>query len=90
MTSQEATRVQLGYDASVKDRVLKIFNACGRLTDEELIRKYEGLYGATPHSTIRTRRRELFNAGKLKDVGELGRVIATGRRCQIFEPVVYT
>ena len=80
-----ATKTTQGYDATVKDRVLHIFDRSGRLTDEELIRKYESLYGKTPHSTIRTRRRELFNEGKLRDVGELGIVVATNRRCMIFE-----
>lgn len=85
ITSQEARIVAAGYDAKVKDRLMRIFNACGRMTDEELIRKYEGLYGVTPHSTIRTRRRELLTGGKLREVGELGIVVATGRRCQIYE-----
>ncbi len=67
---------------------MRIFNACGQLADDELIRKYEALYGVAPHSTVRTRRHELLRAGKLKGAGESGVVTATGRRCQLFAPVV--
>ena len=87
-TSREATKVNPGHDASVRERIVKIFTACNLLTDEELIRKYEMLYGATPHSTIRTRRKELERDGKVQVVDSHGTVVGTGRKCQVYKLVV--
>ena len=67
---------------------MKIFSACQALTDEELIRKYTALYGTAPHSTIRTRRRELEAEGRIVNANVPGVVQATGRACRTFMLVV--
>lgn len=86
-TSKHKSAGSEAFDQNVRERILYLFYRNGRMTDEEVIREYERKYGYTPHSTIRTRRKELEKAGKVKDTGELGRVVTTGRRCIIWEPV---
>lgn len=75
------------FSASVRDRVLNLFAKHGQMTDEEILREYMLLYGPVPGSSVRTRRRELEHDGLIKETGELGIVVATGRRCLIWEPV---
>ena len=39
-------------------------------TDRELVRAYQRIHGTTPESTIRTRRKELVDMGKVESVGK--------------------
>jgi hypothetical protein len=60
-TSRRAAQTQTAeHRAFVRDRVARLFEALGAMTDRQLVDAYRAQYGReTPESTIRTRRAEL-------------------------------
>jgi len=70
--------------STVRDRVERLFNISGGMTDEELCRRYEQLYGPVTHSTVRTRRKELIVEGILEDSGETRETNFTGNQARVW------
>jgi len=79
-TSHEAPA---GLDLTdIQQNIVDVFTDLGELTDEELVARYQGRYGSTGPSTIRTRRRELQDAGIVEVCGRS--TTEGGRPCQVF------
>jgi len=55
----------------------------GKATDDALVDAYEGRFGQVSPSTVRTRRRELQDAGAVEVVGHA--TTKGGNRCRVYQ-----
>lgn len=70
-TSLTAAKRVRGSIAKIRVNVLAVFDKWGPLTDKQLIAHYRQVHGETvPESSIRTRRNELKQAGRVIPCGE--------------------
>ncbi len=60
----------------------------GRATDDALVDAYEGRFGQVSPSTVRTRRRELQDAGAVEVVGHA--TTKGGNRCRVYQVALST
>jgi Fe2+ or Zn2+ uptake regulation protein len=80
-TSREAAD-SLGDLTDLQIRVLNLLDEVGAATDEALVDAYEARFGQVSPSTVRTRRRELQDAGAVEVVA-YGQTKG-GHRCQVY------
>ncbi len=66
----------------IQANVRDLFASLGPMTDEQLVAAYQARHGSTGPSTIRTRRRELQDAGVVEFHGRS--TTEGGRPCQVF------
>jgi len=81
-TSREAAD-SLGDLTDLQIRVLELLESLGSATDEALVAAYEARFGRVSPSTVRTRRRELQDAGAVEAVA-FGQTKG-GRRCRVYQ-----
>jgi len=81
-TSREAAD-SLGDLTDLQIRVLELLESLGSATDEALVAAYELRFGRVSPSTVRTRRRELQDAGAVEAVA-FGQTKG-GRRCRVYQ-----
>jgi hypothetical protein len=67
-----------------QEAVLKVFRACGAMTDVELVERYFGPKQST--SGLRTRRHELVERGLLRDSGKR-RTLESNRQAIVWEVI---
>lgn len=60
----------------------------GKATDDALVDAYEGRFGQVSPSTVRTRRRELQDAGAVEVVGHA--TTKGGNRCRVYQAALST
>jgi hypothetical protein len=83
LTSFEAA-VGIASDLNdLQQKVLKVFQAHGSLTQHAAIEKFVEMFGKRADSTIRTRVKELVDAGLLKDSGWTA-TVAGGKRAIVW------
>jgi len=81
-TSREAAD-SLGDLTDLQIRVLNPLDEVGAATDEALVDAYEARFGQVSPSTVRTRRRELQDAGAVEAVGHA--TTKGGNRCSVYQ-----
>ena len=69
-TSRDAAKaLTVGKLTDVQAQIIDVLRP-ERMTDRELVSAYRDCYGMTAESTIRTRRKELVDMGKVEAVGK--------------------
>ena len=86
-TSREAAD-SLGDLTDLQIRVLNLLDEVGAATDEALVDAYEARFGQVSPSTVRTRRRELQDAGAVEVVGHA--TTKGGNRCRVYQAALST
>ena len=81
-TSREAAD-SLGDLTDLQIRVLNLLDDIGAATDEALVDAYTARFGQVSPSTVRTRRRELQDAGAVEVAGHS--TSKGGNRCSVYQ-----
>ena len=81
-----AASVNIATLPHVKQAILTLYAVCGPMTDDELREVWDQRMLSTPISPsgLRTRRRELADAGVVRDSGQR-RTLPTGRSAIVWE-----